>query len=611
MKKIITPLISFAIIISIFLSSCSVFGNERKRKPDTTEDGDQIEDTIDTATEVTTDTTASESVETETTTTTTEATTTTSETTVNPYESLAGEYKLFAAKYNESFTGEEFAWATKYTFDVASYPDARASSIWLDASGACVMTTTVKEEKNEAALTLDAGDEGISCASSDGKITGLLKDGIFELNTPDGILYFAQEGKETSSVKTTQYTKSLISEGNSYYYGTAESGCDLKKAESFYKLLEKANDPYGSYALGRLWANNRYTDTDHYKKAIEYYKKAIDAKYPLGYYGMGCLYFSGSGYASGVRKDTKKAKEYFEKAYEAGRLEGAIGLGRLYVSGEVEGLEKPDPEKALEYYNEAAKSDSAYIRGMANCYIGEIYDFGYGGTKIDIEKALEYYELSDKDGYKAAPAAIGYIYLYGIDVDKDEAKGVEYLKRAAKAGSGDAYAYLSYCYRDGNSVIKKDNEEYLKNAKKSAEFGRTRGLELLGSYYYDDTGTDHDYDKAAKYFRMAYKENSAYACGKLSYMSYYGYGVKKDKKAVYTYAKEGWERGELYCDYMLGYCYTYGIGTKKSPKKALEHLSYYIKQNVDGKLVSDCNSMLKNLVKAGKLKQKDVDKALK
>lgn len=618
MKKIIVPVISFAVIISFLMSSCSVFGNERKHLPSSTDESDYIEDTIATTTEATSDssessaeTETSETTEATTTTTTTEATTTITETTVNPFESLGGEYKLFAAKYNESFTGEEFAWATKYTFDIASYPDAKASSIWLDPSGACVMTTTVKEEKSELALTLQAGAEGITAASSDGTVTGSLNNGIFEVNTADGVLFFAQEGKDTSSVKTTQYTKALISEGNSYYYGTAESGCDLKKAESFYKLLEKAKDPYGSYALGRLWANNRFLDTEHYKKAIEYYKKAIDTKYPLGYYGMGCLYAVGSGYSTGVKKDVKKAKEYYDKAYKAGRLEAALGLGNLYLNGEVEGLEGPDASKALEYYNEAAKSDSAYIRGLANLLIGDVYYYGYGGTKKDDKKAIEYYEQADKDGNMDAAASLGYIYIYGEGADKDEPRGMEYLKKGAKGGSSPACVYLCYCYRDGTGGVEKDSGEELKYAKKAAEHGSRRGLELIANYYYYAEGSERSYDKAAKHYRMAYKENSAYACGKLSYMSYYGQGVKKDKKAVYNYAKQGDELGELYAKYMLGYCYAYGYGTKKAPKKALTCLADYIKTGADEKLVDDCKTILKSLVKSGKLKQKDVDKALK
>lgn len=611
MKKIIIPVISSALVFSFLISSCSIFGNERKRLPSDSEETVDTEDTIAATMESTTDTAESVDTETTATTTTTEATTTTTETTVNPYESVAGEYKLFAAKYNESFTGEEYAWATKYTFDIASYPDAKASSIWLDASGACSMVTVLKEEKNEVALNCETGDKGISCSSADGKVTGSLKDGIFEVNTSDGVMYFAQEGKDTSSIKTTQYTKALISEGNSYYYGTAESGCDLKKAESFYKLLEKAKDPYGSYALGRLWAQNRLTDTEHYKKAIEYYQKAIDAKYPLGYYGMGCLYLTGSGYATGVKKDTKKAKEYLDKAYKAGRLEAAIVLGDMYKSGNIEGLEGPDAAKALEYFNEAAKSDSPHIRGMANEKIGFIYYDGVGDVKQDYKKALTYFELSLKDGFNEASADIGYMYLYGIGLDKDESKAMEYLKKGSKAGSCSAYVYLCYCYRDGSGGVEKNEDEELKYAKKAAELGSIRGLELIADHYYFSEKGDHDYKAAAKYYRMAYKENSAYACGKLSYLSYYGYGVKKDMKEVYSYAQKGYDRGDSYSSYLLGYCYTYGVGTKKSPKKALDKLAYYIKLNEDEKLVGDCKDMLKKLVKEGKLKQKDVDKALK
>ncbi|MBP5655201.1 MAG: SEL1-like repeat protein [Clostridiales bacterium] len=616
MKKLIVNVTAIVLILSFGLSSCSAPGKSENKddKGSTVTEEETSEETSESSTESEsvpgTEVTTTETSVVETTTEpTTEATTT--ETTANPIEPYAGTYILAAAQFSEEFLGADNAWRTNYTFKVNEYPGAPESSMALNADGSGKLTIKKGDQIAEADLSWGMSGTDISVSSAQIILSGTLADSMWTVILPDGMFYYVPEGAELSGIKTTTVDKALISEGNSYYYGTAESGCDLKKAESFYKVLADMDNPYGWYALGRIYGSNKMLDTEHYKKAIEYYKKAIDKNYALGYLGMGYLYFKGSEYSTGVKQDLAKAHEYFQKAYDAGRLEGALALGMLYYNGSIDGMDGPDGQKAIEYYSEAAASDNSHIRGWANEYLGDLYLYGAGSVPADVSKAFECYDKAAQDGYAAAYGDLGYCYLEGVGVTKDIAKALSYFEEGAKRGNGYSYCNLASMYKDGNGV-ETDYDKAVQLFKKAADHGYSYAVERLGEiYYYGNAGQEQDYDKAFKYYRIAYKENSARACGQLAYMYYNGLGTKKSKKENYNFAKLGDERGDLYSKYMLGFCYAYGYGTKKNYKKALDCFATYIKNSNNEKLVKDSRKVLKDLVKYKHLTQKQVDKALK
>ena len=543
-----------------------------------------------------------------TTTTTTEATTTTTTVDLEPY---AGLYDLGAAKFNEAFVGKDNTWKAKYTFGMDGYPNAPISMISFIGDGTGMLAIKNGNQSYDVDLTWGMTGSDITMTVADGSIKGVLKGKVWVLTLTDiGTLYYALEGEPLTGVKTTTYDKALISEANSCYYGTASSGCDLKKAEKFYKELADMKNPYGWYGLGRLYANNKYLDTEHSKKAIEYYDKAIKAKYALGYIGKGYLYLYGSGYTSGVKKDRAKAKELFEKGLDAGRLEGAVALGDLYKRGDPDNDNKPDGDKALEYFNKALASDSDYIKGWAYNDMAIMYLNGAGNVAVDKDKAFELLKKSESLGFCEAYANLGYCYQYASGVAKDIKKAISYYEEGAKRGSGYAYSRLGYLYRNGTEVDQ-DYDKALKYFKKAAEFGSVDGLEQIAIFSYYEYGVKKDYKNSLKYFRMAAKENSGFACGKLGYMYYAGEGCKKDKKETFNFAKKGDALGDSYSKYLLGFCYAYGYGTKKDYKKSLEYFAEFIKLSDEDNLIKDSKKVLSDLVKAGHLKQKEVDKALK
>lgn len=91
-----------------------------------------------------------------------------------------------------------------------------------------------------------------------------------------------------------------------------------------------------------------------------------------------------------ARKGTTKGKSFFE-------------VGKIIHDG-VPGLEA-NPEESRKYYDASVNQFMKENRdSMDNRELGDYYYYGLGTEPVNVEKALEYYDLSAKDGDKEAQA---------------------------------------------------------------------------------------------------------------------------------------------------------------------------------------------------------------
>src|SRR5256885_2330217 len=110
----------------------------------------------------------------------------------------------------------------------------------------------------------------------------------------------------------------------------------------------------------------------------------------------------------------------------------------LYESGK-KFYEEKNYEKALALFMVSAEQNHAdaqnYDAGQGN--LGYMYQFGLGVEK-DEKKAFEWYELSAKQNNAYAQCRLGYMYQNGLSVKKDEKKAVEWYERSAKQNNATA-----------------------------------------------------------------------------------------------------------------------------------------------------------------------------
>lgn len=145
----------------------------------------------------------------------------------------------------------------------------------------------------------------------------------------------------------------------------------------------------GKYIRGRGVAQN-------IPEGLKWLKKAVDAGEPAALSQLACCYALGNF----VEQDSKKAVELAEKAIEAGDYNG--------------------------YFT-----------------IGYIHEKGIGGVKADYGDAFSYYIKGAEKHDPTCEKMVGLSYYYGDGVEKDEAKGIAWLKLAVQHGSGEAESILN------------------------------------------------------------------------------------------------------------------------------------------------------------------------
>ena len=118
-------------------------------------------------------------------------------------------------------------------------------------------------------------------------------------------------------------------------------------------------------------------------------------------------------------------------------------------------------DEAIQAFNDqnysAALVEFSYLSDEGNAdasyYLGKMYDEGLGVTQ-DKEKALAYFKKSDAGYNTAATLALANAFLADDKIAEYGELGVQYLKKAAYAGSGEAFYLLGNVYAAGQIVPK-------------------------------------------------------------------------------------------------------------------------------------------------------------
>ncbi|NTV66802.1 MAG: toll/interleukin-1 receptor domain-containing protein [Chlorobaculum sp.] len=199
---------------------------------------------------------------------------------------------------------------------------------------------------------------------------------------------------------------------------------------------------------------------------------------------------------------------------------------------------------------DAGKYDEAYPlflkaaeQGDANaqCYIGVMYDNGYGVAQNYVE-AEKWYRKSAEQGNSAAQFNLGLMYDNGKGVAQNYEEAVKWYRKSADQGNADGQANLGFMYEKGLGLAQ-NYEEAVKWYRKSAEQGNADGQANLGWMYEFGKGVAQSNEEAVKWYRKSAEQGDADGQYDLGYMYEYGKGVKRNKdEAIKWYrlsAKQG------------------------------------------------------------------------
>ena len=216
------------------------------------------------------------------------------------------------------------------------------------------------------------------------------------------------------------------------------------------------------YADAQWFLGRRYltqgNGTEDLKSGLELLQRAADQKHARACQDLGECYADGIA----VECNPEEATKWFATAaLETGHLAPTEQLGKhpLWASNPEEQVEtalrymKGDglPENLV---NAIWLFKKAALKGHAGgqYWMGHCHRFGLGVEK-DYEKSLDYYRRSAAQGYAEAEGSLGDHYsIFANKNEIDVVKGIEWYVKAGAKGNAASLSVLMARYKEGNGV---------------------------------------------------------------------------------------------------------------------------------------------------------------
>lgn len=185
-------------------------------------------------------------------------------------------------------------------------------------------------------------------------------------------------------------------------------------------------------------------------------------------------------------------------------------------------------------------------------------------------------KLIDKahQGDVAAMVRLGECYENGAGVQHDSTLALQWFRKAADLGDGEAWLRISKYYLR-STLVPKDTARYFAIRKEWADKGLPNGLAALGGCYENGIGCKVDTAKANQLYQESVKKGSPWGYYFLGDNYYYGIcGVKEDMKKALAYYEKALKLGETDAAVRLARYYVYKGDTKKAWKYVKEGMKW-------------------------------------
>ncbi|KAF8978931.1 hypothetical protein BGZ46_006006 [Entomortierella lignicola] len=266
-----------------------------------------------------------------------------------------------------------------------------------------------------------------------------------------------------------------------------------------------------------------------------------------------------------------EAMKLLRKLATNGHAESQHYLAECYASGFAKG--KPDFDKAFPLWVQASKHghpDAAYRTGRC-------YDEGLG-TRKDNARAVQFYRKAASANHPGAMWRLGVVTLYGeLGLTASPRDGVKWLKRSSQAATPEfpfALYELAQLHERGiENIVFVDPEYSISLYSQAAELGHAASAFRLGECWeYGKLGCKQDPRLSIHYYTLAAQQEHPEACFALAAWYLVGsVGVLPQSDAeAYIWAKRAAEKDLPKALYAMGYFTEVGIGPRKDLDEAIE-----------------------------------------
>lgn len=183
------------------------------------------------------------------------------------------------------------------------------------------------------------------------------------------------------------------------------------------------------------------------------------------------------------------------KLAQVGDEEAQMAVASAYEQG---GEAKKDIAEAAKWYREAALTGNV----EAEFRLARLVSKGAKGLTKDLKTAAKLYEAAANSGHLESQNAMGQAYQNGHGVEVNEAKAVEWFRKAADAKLAVAQNNLGILYLNGKGVGRDVNAAF-KLFEQAASQGDGWGLNNLGGMYEMGWGVPKSRTKAVELYQQA------------------------------------------------------------------------------------------------------------
>ena len=265
----------------------------------------------------------------------------------------------------------------------------------------------------------------------------------------------------------------------------------------------------------------------------------------------------------------------------------------------------PKEHQIINMYKKLIKK---YNSSKALLYLGYFYK-----QKKKYNQAMKCFVSASEKGNRQANTEIGLLYEFGLGVDKNSEKAIEYYLQSG-TNKGLVYNNLGVKFYEGKGVTLDLNKAF-DLFFKAYKFKDAMAYKNLARCYFEGKGVEINYQKGLEILKEGMNNNSGASYVEMSRIYKEGkYGIEKNKEKCIelinqaieckyydayiskaflyidgTYSKDGnefykcivkaHELNVLDLDYYYGIIYANGYGMKKNYKKAISYFEKSIKDD--------------------------------
>jgi hypothetical protein len=178
-------------------------------------------------------------------------------------------------------------------------------------------------------------------------------------------------------------------------------------------------------------------------------------------------------------------------------------------------------------------------------------------------KIFEQNKIKAEKGDAGCQSAVGWDYFNGVGVERDQAEGIKWYRKAVAQGSAEAEGYLACCYGTGEGV-QQDIAESAILCRKSAEQSFAPAEHDLGALYEYGSGVPKDYIEAVRWYSKAADQGDASGEFALANCYSLGTGVATNLSLAAIWWQKAADQGYAEAQYNLGAAYFNGNGVPKN-----------------------------------------------